>query len=109
MDLDAGHACVAERDGQSQTLKERKIDMHVECFRFEGSKTIRRGSQLLANGLQVVQRLLQTEVFEIVAECFQAEKSGELLVHAQYGIFAAGPEDVMAVLDLFKNALQLAT
>src|SRR5579871_874532 len=82
--------------------------MHVECFRFEGSKTIRRGSQLLANGLQVVQRLFQAEVFEIVAECFQVEKSGELLVHAQNGIFAASPEDMMAVLDLLQYALQFA-
>src|ERR1035438_4075606 len=72
-------------------LEERKTDVYVECFRFEGSKTICRGSLLLAAGLQVVQRLLQAEVFEIVAECFQGEKSGELLVPAQHGVFADIP------------------
>ncbi len=45
VDLDAGHASTAGRDGQGQALKERKIDMDVERFGFEGRKTIRRGGK----------------------------------------------------------------
>jgi len=55
--------------------------------------------------VQIVQGLLQPEIFELIAEHFQAEKGRELLIHAQHGAFAAGAEDMVSVLDPLQQAL----
>jgi len=83
--------------------------VYVECFGLEGGETIGGRGQSLADGLQIVEGFLESEIFEVIAERFQAEKSGELLIHAEHCILAAGPEDMMAVFQHLEYALQLAT
>src|SRR5437016_4037276 len=56
----------------------------------------------------MVQRFLQSEVFELIAQYLQAEKGRELFIPAQHGASAAGAEDVVSVLDLLQHALQFA-
>jgi hypothetical protein len=57
--------------------------------------------------LQVIQGFFQSEVFQVIAEDLQAQEGGELLVHTQHGIFAAGAQHEMAMVHPFQDGGEL--
>ena len=61
----------------------------------------------LTDSFQVVQGFFQPEVFQVIAEDLQAQEGGELLIHAQHGIFAAGAQHVMAMVHPFQDSGEL--
>ena len=66
MDFNAGATDRADRDGQSQTLEERKIHMDVEAFRLERGETIGDGLEAFSCGVEKIQALPQAEVAQVV-------------------------------------------
>src|ERR1700739_4133383 len=98
LDRDARHTGPACGNGQRQALKQGEINVDIERFRLEGRKAVGDGGELLPNRLEILKRLLQPEVLEVVAQCFQAQEGCELLVHAQDGVAATGAENMMAVV-----------
>src|SRR6266478_4149058 len=56
----AGDFGVSRRDGQSQTLEQREVNVDVQSLGLEFSKPIGDGGQSLTDGFQVIQRFFQT-------------------------------------------------
>src|ERR1700724_3464699 len=50
LDLNAGDFGVSRRDGQSQTLEQREVNVDVQCLGLELSETVGHGSQSLTDG-----------------------------------------------------------
>ena len=80
MDFDARIADRADDDGQGNPLQERKVDVDVEPLRLETGEAGSDGLEALANGIEMVQSLLKTEVGEVVGDQFVAQEGGELFV-----------------------------
>ena len=109
LDLDAGDFGVSRRDGKGQTLEKGEVDVGIQGLGLEVSKMIRDRGEGLTDRFQVVQGFFQPEVFQVIAEDLQAQEGGELLVHAQHGIFAAGAEYVMAMVHSLHDGGELAS
>ena len=62
MDLDPGIAHRADGDRQSEALQQRKVDVDIEPLRLETGEAGGDGLEALANGIEMVQSLLKTEV-----------------------------------------------
>src|SRR5271168_4770667 len=99
VDLDAGIAHRADGDRKSKTLQQRKVDMDIEPLRLEAGKAIGDGLETLADGIEMVQSLFETEIGEVVGDQLVAQEGGELFVLLQKRVFEVGAEGVMAVLD----------
>ena len=108
LDLNARDFGVSRGDGQSQTLEQGKVDVDIESLGLEFSETIGNGRQGLTNGFQVIQGFFQSEVLQVVAEDLQAQEGRELLVHAEHGIFGAGAQHVMTMLNSFQGSGEFA-
>src|SRR6266478_1573255 len=80
----------------------------VEPLRLEAGKAGGDGLEALADGVEVVQSLLEAEVGEIVGDQLVAQEGGKLLVLLQEGVLEVGAEDMMAVLDAVDDGGQLA-
>jgi len=78
------------------------------CRSGNSTWTFRHCACKVAYGGQVVQALLQSKIGQIVGADLIAQKSGELFVLLDEGVFAVGAEDVMAVLDLLQGGVELA-
>ncbi len=61
VDLDAGIADRANSDRQGEALKQREVDMDVEPLRLETGEAGGDGLEPLADGMEMVQSLLETE------------------------------------------------
>src|SRR6516162_228110 len=109
LDFDAGDFGVSGRDGKSQTLEEGEVDVDVEGLGLELSKMVGDGGEGLTDGFQVVQGFFQSEVFEVIAEDLEAQEGGELLIHAQHGVFAAGAQHMMAMVHPFQDGGELTS
>ena len=108
MDLDAGIADRADGDGQGEALQQREVDMDVEPLRLEAGEAIGDGLETLADGIEMVQSLLETEVGEVVGDQLVAQEGGELFVLLEEGVLEVGAEDMMAVLDAIDDGGELA-
>ena len=73
MDLDPGIADRADGDPQGEALQQRKVDVDVEPLRLETGEAV-DGLEALANGIEMVQSLLKTEVGEVVGDQFVAQE-----------------------------------
>jgi hypothetical protein len=108
VDLDPGIADRANGDREGEALQQRKVDVDVEPLRLETGEAGGDGLEALANGIEMVQSLLKTEVGEVVGDQFVAQEGGELFVLLQEGVLEVGAEDMMAVLDAVDDGGQLA-
>src|SRR5712672_4270689 len=99
VDLDPGIADRADGDRQGEALQQRKVDVDVEPLRLKAGKAGGDGLEPLADGIEMVQSLLEAEVGEVVGDQLVAQEGGELFVLLQKRVFEVGAEDVMAVLD----------
>ena len=107
VDLDAGVADRTDGDRQGEALEQRKVDMDVEPLRLETGKAGGDGLEALADGVEVIQSLPETEIGEVVGDQRVAQEGGELFVLLEERVFEVGAEDVMAVLDAIDDGGQL--
>ena len=103
MDLDAGIADSADGDGLANPLQKWKVHMDVEALSLETREAIRNGLEPFADGPEMVEAFLQTEVAQVVGTEFIAQVAGELFVLFEEGVFPVGAEDVVSVLDLIND------
>src|SRR5882757_9863123 len=108
VDLDAGIADRADGDRKSKALQQRKVAMDIEPLRLEAGKAIGDGLETLADGIEMVQSLFETEIGEVVGDQLVAQEGGELFVLFEEGVLEVGAEDVMAVLNAIDDGGQLA-
>src|SRR3979490_626610 len=108
VDLDPGIADRANGDRQGEALQQWKVDVDVEPLRLETGEAGGDGLEALANGIEMVQSLLKTEVGEVVGDQFVAQEGGELFVLLEEGVLEVGAEDMMAMLDAIDDGGQLA-
>src|SRR6202048_3403731 len=108
VDLDAGIAHRADGDRKSKALQQRKVDMDIEPLRLEAGKAVGDGLETLADGIEMVQSLFETEIGEVVGDQLVAQEGGELFVLFEEGVLEVGAEDVMAVLNAIDDGGQLA-
>src|SRR5882724_10453052 len=108
VDLDAGIADCADGDRKSEALQQREVDMDVEPLRLKAGEAGGDGLEALANGIEMVQSLLKTEVGEVVGDQFVAQEGGELFVLLEEGVLEVGAEDMMAMPDAIDDGGQLA-
>src|SRR5215470_2910082 len=109
LDFDAGDFRVSPRDGKSQTLEEGEVDVSIQGLGLELSKMVGDGGEGLTDGFQVIQGFFQSEVFQVIAEDLQAQEGGELFIHAQHGVFAAGALHVMAMVHPLQDSGELTS
>jgi hypothetical protein len=75
----------------------------VKALGLEAGETVGDGLEPFADGIQMIEAFLQTEVAQVVGAEFVAQETGKLLVLFEEGVFPIGAEDVMAVLDLIDH------
>jgi len=109
VNLNAGDFGFAGHDWQSLALKQREVDVHVEGLRFEAGETIRNGDEFPAQTFQVLQPLVEAQIFHPVDGYFHPQEGAELFVHATHQVLAVDAHDLVAVVEFFQHAMQLAT
>src|ERR1700752_5302012 len=67
------------------------------------------GGEGLTDRFQVLQGFFQPEVFQVIAEDLQTQEGGELLIHAQHGVLAAGAQHMMAMVHPFQDGGELTS
>src|SRR5271166_4227054 len=108
VDFDAGEPHGSRRDGKRQSLKQRKVHMHVEPLRLEGGEAVCDGEAPGAHGGEVIDSFFQAEVGQVIGTDLAAQKGGKLLILFNERIPAIRTKDVMAMLDLFERRIELA-
>jgi len=73
VDLDAGIADGTNGDRQGEVLQQRKVDMDVEPLRLEAGEAAGDGLEALADGVEMVQSLLEAKVGEVVGDQLVAQ------------------------------------
>lgn len=106
LDPAAPQAGVLHRRDDSQ--QQREIDADVEPLGLTVSETVGDGDKHLPGGQQVVETFLQPEVGEVVRADLVAEESGELFMLFDKAVIPAGPEYMVAMLDLLQGGVQFA-
>ena len=105
---DAGVADRADGNGQGDALQQGKVGVDVEPLGLETGKPADDGLEPVADLIQMIQSLLETEVVEVVGTEFVAQERRELLILPENGIAEVGAEHVVAVLDLIDEGEELA-
>src|SRR4029077_10769366 len=108
VDLDAGIADRADGDRPGEALQQREVDVDVEPLRLEAGKAGSDGLEALADGVEMVQSLPETEIGQVVGDQLVAQEGGELFILLQKGVLEVGAEDMMTVLDAVDDGGQLA-
>src|SRR6201988_3319838 len=96
VDLDPGIADRADRDWKAEALQQREVDVDVEPLRLETGEAAGDGLESLADGIEMVQSLLEMEIGEVVGDQLVTQEGGELFVLLQKGVFEVGAEDERA-------------
>src|SRR4029450_3148268 len=109
VNLDAGDSGLAGRHWESDLLKQRKVDVHFERLGFEVDEAIGDAGKLAAQSFQVLQSFVEAEIFHSVDADLYAQERAELFVHAAHEILTVDPHHVMTPVELFQNAIQLAS
>jgi hypothetical protein len=64
-------------------------------------------TSFLTQPLQILQALVETEIFHPVDTDLDPQKGAELLVHTAHEVFAVDAHHMMAVVKLFEHAVEL--
>ena len=78
-------------------------------MRFETGKSICDGYEFAAQSFQVLQALVQAQILHPVYADFDSQEGAELLVHTAHEVLAADAHHVMAMVEFFEHAVQLAS
>ena len=82
MDLNSGNLRLADHNRESRALEQREVDLNVEQFGLKARQTIGGDDQLLTQGGQILQSLVQAEILHPVDADLYAQEGGEFFVHA---------------------------
>src|SRR5258706_15177344 len=99
VDLDPGIADRADGDRQGEALQQRKVDMDIEPLRLEAGKAGGDGLEPLADGIEMVQSLLEAEAGEVVGDQLVTQEVGELFELVEEGVLEVGAPYAMAGLN----------
>ena len=94
--------------GRASRWNRGKSTWTLSSSRLEAGQAIGNRDQLLPQRVQILQPFVQAQILEPVDADLQAEEGGELFVHARHQAFAVDPQHMMAVVELFQHAVQLA-
>ena len=108
VNLDTGDFGFAGQDRQSPPLKQREADVNVQAVRFETGQAIRHGDEFLAQARQILQPLVEAEILPPIDTHLHSQEGAELLVQAAHQVLAVDPQHVMAMVEFFEHAVQLA-
>jgi len=108
VEFDARDSRAALGDGQRQPLKEREIDMDVEEIGLSRRQAVGDGHERVPECGEIVEALVQSQVFQAVDADLDAEKGPELFVHASDEILAVDAQHMVAVVEFFEHRVQLA-
>src|SRR5262245_5537479 len=108
VDFNAGIAHGTDGDRQGDPLQQREVSVDVEPLRLETGEATGDGLEGVANRIEMVEALPQTEVFEVVGTQLIAQERRELLVLLEEGIPEVGTVDMVAVRDLLDHVGELA-
>src|SRR4029077_8469887 len=89
VDLDPWIADRTNGGREGEALEQREVNMDVERRRVETSDAGGDGLEALADGVEVVQSLLETEIGEVVGHQLVAQESRELFVLLQEGVLGS--------------------
>ena len=73
VDFDPGIADRADGDRQGEALEQREVDVDVEPLRLEAGEAAGDGLEALADGIEMVQSLLEMEIGEVVGDQLVAQ------------------------------------
>ena len=90
MEFDAGDFTAGARDGQCEALKQREINVDIERLGLKLRKTVGDCAEGTAHRIEIIETFVEAEILEIVAECLQPQKGGELLVHPHHRVLGIG-------------------
>jgi hypothetical protein len=79
----------------------------VEPLGLKTGKSADDALELVADLIQMVEPLFETEIVEVVGAEFVAQEHREFLILPEHGIAEIGAEHVMAVLDLIDDGEEL--
>src|SRR6266699_6777494 len=77
VNLDAGDFGFSGYDRQSHPLKPWEVDVNVQGLRFETGETIGDGDELLGQALQVLQPLVEAEIFHPIDTDLDPQEGAE--------------------------------
>src|SRR5580692_4319044 len=77
--------------------------------RFEAGEAIRTGHEFAAQALQVLYPFVEAQILHLVDAHFHWQEGAELFVHAAHQVLAVDAHDMVAAVELFQHAAQLAT
>jgi hypothetical protein len=108
LDFDAGVADRADRNREGDPLQQRKVGVDVEPLGLQTGKPADDALELVADLVQMVEPLFETEIVKVVGAEFVAQEHRELLILPENSIAEVGAEHVMAVLDLIDDGGEFA-
>src|SRR5260370_18556113 len=76
VDLDPGIADRADGDRKGEALQQREVDVDVEPLRLETGEAAGDGLEPLADGIEMVQSLLEMGIGEVVGDQVGAQAGG---------------------------------
>src|SRR6267142_465325 len=94
--------------GRARRCSSGKSTWTLSHLRLETGEAGSDGLEALANGLEMVQSLPETEIGQVVGDQLVAQEGGELFILLQKGVLEVGAEDMMTVLDAVDDGGQLA-
>ena len=80
MDFDAWITDRADGDGQSDSLKQRKVHMNVEGLGLETGEAVGDDVEPFTDSVEMFEPLVQAEVAQVVGDELIAQEAGELLI-----------------------------
>src|SRR5215831_15416825 len=108
VDFDARVAHRAEGNREGDLLQQRKVGVDVEPLRLETGEPADDAVELVADLVEMIEPLFETEIVEVVGAQFVAEEHRELLVLPENRIAEVGAEHMMAVFDLINDGGEVA-
>ena len=82
--------------------------MNVQGLRLETGEAIRNRDEPVAQTSQILQSLVQAEILHPVDTHFDPQEGAELFVHPAHEVLAVDAQHVMAMIEFFEHAVQLA-
>ena len=108
VEFDAGVADRADCNGEGDLLQQRKVGVDVEPLGLETGEPGDDAVEFVADLVEMIEPLFQTEVVEVVGAQLVAQVHRELLVLPENCIAEVGAEHMMTVFDLVDDGGKVA-
>ena len=100
VDLDPGITDRADSDWKGEALEQREVDVDVEPLRLETGEAAGDGLEPLADGIKMVQSLLETEIGEVEEPFGKGQKGSSAMPHKRNPI---GCEQITGLARLLRG------